>query len=80
MGFQEGSGAGVRVVLGYVKKRFPSRAYGSVPDGVRKGLRNLTTCLTPHLPDRLTGYLTVGLTKSRVRAFSVGAKVVRKPG
>lgn len=62
-GFQEGSGARVRVALGYVEKGFSSRANGRVPSSKIKGAANLTDGLTAGLTGRLTEVLTVGLTE-----------------
>lgn len=76
-GLRGRSGAGRRVGLGYVEKGFPSRLYGSVPVPKIKRAGNLTERLTPHLPDRLTRYLTVELTKAGIRELRVGARGVR---
>lgn len=62
-GFRAGSGAGVRVGLGYVQKGVPSRLYGSACPTSIEGARNLTGDLTLDLTSRLTCYLTVGLTE-----------------
>lgn len=76
-GFQEGSGAGHRVGLGYVEKGFSSRAYRGVPERSEEGLGNLTGGLTAGLTTRLTRYLTTGLTELGVRGFR---GVIRTPG
>ncbi|SKF72849.1 Uncharacterised protein [Mycobacteroides abscessus subsp. abscessus] len=73
-GFREVSGADVRVVLGYVQKGVPSSAYREVLGDSKEGLWNLTSRLTEPLTPDLTGYLTTGLTKSRVVGVPRGSK------
>lgn len=75
--FRDGSGAGRRVALGYVQKRFSSCLYRAVLGGSAKAVGNLTDGLTTCLTPDLTGYLTDGLTKAGVREVQRG---VRKPG
>lgn len=72
--FRGGSGAGVREVLGCVKKGFSSWVYREVPSPEIEGARNLTGDLTEPLPARLTPCLPRGLTESWVREVRAGGQ------
>lgn len=72
--FREGSGAGVREVLGRPWKGFASWAYRAVPDGSNEGRGNLTGRLTACLTTSLTAHLTRSLTKSGVPSGREGGQ------